>query len=80
MRIVTGGISQETSTFTSVPTILENAVERFGYLHGVEILEKFWGVNTPMGGFIEAVGAHGFELVPTVFWEAHLGGPIPRGD
>ena len=79
MRIVTGGISHETSTFTPAPTTLENAEERFGYLHGVEILEKFRGVNTPMGGFIEGAEAHRFELIPTVFWEAHPGGPIPRG-
>ncbi len=78
MRIVTGGISHETSTFTPVRTTLESAKERFGYLHGTEILAKFRGANTPLGGFIEGAEAHGFELIPTAFWEAHPGGPLPR--
>ena len=80
MRVVTGGISHETSTFTPVDTHIYSADERFGYLHGAEILRKFQGENTPTGGFIDGAEAHGFELVPTVFWEAHPSGPLSRSD
>ncbi len=59
MRIATGGISHETSTFTTVPTTIASAEERRGYQHGQEILEKYRGANTPIGGFIEGAAAHG---------------------
>ncbi len=78
MRVVTGAISHETSTFTLVPTTWASYREHFGYLKGAEILEKFRQTNTPMGGFIEGADAHGFELVPTVFAEPHPSGPTPR--
>lgn len=79
MRIATGAISHETSTFTPVETTwVSYRDERFGYLHGTEIIDKFRGSNTPMGGFIEGAEAHGFELLPTVFAEPHPSGPTPR--
>ena len=80
MRIATGGISHETSTFTTVPTTIMSGEGRGGYLRGPEILEKFRGVNTPTGGFIEGAEAHGFELIPSTFWNAHPSGPLPRRD
>ncbi|MFN8446724.1 MAG: M81 family metallopeptidase [Caldilineaceae bacterium] len=78
MRIVTGCISHESSTFTPVPTTWESFFERFSDVRGTEILEKFRGTNTPTGGFIEGAEAHGFELIPTIFAEAHPSGPAPR--
>lgn len=78
MRIVTGCIEHETSTFTPVPTTWESFSERFGWLRGAAILEKFRGANTPTGGFIEGADAHGFELIPTISAEAHPSGPVPR--
>ena len=51
MRVVTGGISHETSTFTPVATNLQSYAERF-YLHELDILNIFRGTNTPIGGFI----------------------------
>lgn len=78
MRVVTGALSHETSTFTPVPTTWESFWERFGRLQGDQILEKFRNTNTPIGGFIEGARAHGFELIPTVFAEPHPSGPAPR--
>lgn len=78
MRIVTGAISHETSTFTPVPTTWESFFERFGDVRGSAILSKFRGTNTPTGGFIEGAEAHGFELIPTIFAEPHPSGPAPR--
>ncbi len=78
MRVVTGAISHETSTFTPVATTWENYEEHFGYLRGQKIIETFRGTNTPIGGFIEGAEAHGFELIPTIFAEPHPSGPTPR--
>ena len=78
MRIVTGAISHETSTFTPVPTTEESFFERFGVRESDEIIETFRGTNTPMGGFIDGAAAHQFELIPTVYAEAHPSGPAPR--
>ena len=48
------------------------------YLHGAAIVERFTGVNTPIGGFIEGAEAHGFEAVPTMLAEAFPSAPTPR--
>ena len=77
MKVVTGGISHETSTFTPVQTTLDSYHERF-YLHGTELLETFRGTNTPIGGFIDGAEKHGFELIPTMLAEAHPSAPTPR--
>ena len=61
MRVVTGGIAHETSTFTTVKTDWQSYKERF-YLRGEEILNTFRGTNTPIGGFIDGAKTHGFEL------------------
>ena len=80
MRISIGGISHETSTFTTVSTTIRSGEGRGGYLRGSEIVEKFRGVNTPTGGFIEGAEAHGFDLIPSTFWNAHPSGPLSRQD
>lgn len=78
MKVVTGAISHETSTFTTVPTTWNSYHERFGYLHGADILTTFRGTNTPVGGFIEGAEVHGFQLIPIVFAEPQPSGPTPR--
>ena len=78
MRIATGCISHESSTFTTVETSYESFIECFGDVRGAAILKKFRGANTPTGGFIEGAEAHGFELVPTIMAVAHPSGPAPR--
>ncbi len=78
MRVATGAICHETSTFTTVPTNWDSYRDRFGYLHGRDIVAKFRNTNTPMGGFIEGAEAHGFELVPTVYAEPQPSGRTVR--
>ncbi len=78
MRIVTGIIAHETSTFTTVETTRKNYQERYGCLRGNEILAAFRGTNKPTGGFIAGAEAHGFELIPTIVAEPHPSGPTPR--
>ncbi|MBB73824.1 MAG: hypothetical protein CMJ75_04840 [Planctomycetaceae bacterium] len=78
MRVATGAISHETSTFTPIATTEESFYERFGVRAGADMLSAFTGTNTPLGGFIEGAAAHEFELVPTLYAEAHPSGPAPR--
>ncbi len=79
MRVITGAIGHETSTFTTVATTWESyRNERFGYLIGDEIISKFRDTNTTIGGFIEGAEAYGFELIPTIFANAHPSAPTPR--
>ena len=77
MKVATGGISHESSTFTPVQTTLQSFEER-RLLQGEDILRTFGGANTPIGGFIEGAKAHGFDLIPTLFAEAHPSAPAPR--
>ncbi len=79
MRAVIGAIAHETSTFTNVATTWESYTkERFGYLRGEEILSKFKGTSSGIGGFVDGAEAHGVELVPAIFAEAQPSGPTPR--
>lgn len=68
-RVIVGGISHETSTFTPVATTLQSYHERF-LLRGNKILDVLRGTNTPIGGFIDGAAKYGFELIPTFFAEA----------
>ena len=77
MRVATGGLSHESSTFTPVPTTRESYAERF-LLEGDDILRTFAGTNTPIGGFIAGAQAHDFELIPTLFGEPQPSAPTPR--
>lgn len=78
MRIVTGCISHESSTFTPVATTLESFFERVGEIRGHDILDALRNTNTPTGGFIDGAEAHSFELIPTIYAEPHPSGPAPR--
>lgn len=76
-RVITGGISHETSTFTPVETTLESYHERF-LVRGQAMLDLFRNTNTTIGGFIDGAEKHGFTLIPTLFAEPHTSAPTPR--
>jgi microcystin degradation protein MlrC len=79
MRVATGAINHESSTFTPVRTTWESyRDERFGYLQGEQLFDKFTDSATCIGGFIKAAEIHGFELIPTIFANAHPSAPTPR--
>lgn len=80
MRIVTGGISHETSTFAPTPTTLREFETGFGLFRGPAVVERFRGTNNCTGGFIAAAEQHGFELVPLLWTFAYPGGLIPHAD
>ncbi|MFN8708067.1 MAG: M81 family metallopeptidase [Planctomyces sp.] len=76
-RVLTGGISHETSTFTPVETTLESFRER-GLLRGEELIQTLRGTNTTIGGFINGAERYQFELVPTLYAEAQTSAPATR--
>ena len=79
MRVATGAINHESSTFTPIATTWDSyRDERFGYLQGDQLIDKFTDTATCIGGFIKAAEIHGFELIPTVFANAHPSAPTPR--
>ena len=79
MRIATGSIAHESSTFTTVETNWPSyRNQRFGYRTGQDVLDFFRGANTAIGGFLAGSEAHGFELIPTIFANAQPSGPTPR--
>jgi microcystin degradation protein MlrC len=80
MRIVTGGISHETSTFAPTPTRLRDFETGFGLFRGEAILERFRGTNNCTGGFIAAAQRHGFDLVGLLWTFAYPGGLIAGAD
>jgi microcystin degradation protein MlrC len=79
MRIVTGGIAQETNTFQWQPTTLADfARAGFGTLvRGEEIL-ALEGTGTVYGGAVSAARRLGVELVPTTYGSVMPGGRVSR--
>ena len=79
MRIVTGGIAQETNTFQWQPTTLEDfARPGFGTLaRGQQILDLA-GTGTVYGGAVTAARRLGVDLIPTTFGGVMPGGRVTR--
>src|SRR5579859_6640093 len=67
MRIVTGGILHETSTFATGTTTLHNFEAGKGVLRGNDLFDMFRGANFCCGGFLDGAEQHGFELVPLLW-------------
>lgn len=67
MRIVTGGVLHETSTFATGKTVVRDFETGIGCARGREIVDKYRGVNFCVGGFIDGAAKHGFELIP-ILW------------
>lgn len=77
-RIATGGILHETSTFAVDATTYRDFEQGLGIHRGREILEKFPGTNTCIGGFCDAADACELELVPLLWTFAYPSGLIDR--
>ena len=79
MRIATGAICHESSSFTTVATPWESWSEhRFGYITGDAIFDKFGGTNSAIGGIMGGADKYGFELIPTIFANAQPSAPTPQ--
>lgn len=77
MRIAIGGISHESSTFSTVPTTLQHFRER-GWFTGDELMRQFTGTKSPLGAYIDAARDMSFEVVPTMTASAVPAGPVNR--
>jgi microcystin degradation protein MlrC len=76
-RVAVGGIWHETNTFAAGLTGLE-AFRAYQYAIGDEVLSRYAGTNTELGGMITAAKDLGLELVPTVYAGAVPSGTIAR--
>jgi microcystin degradation protein MlrC len=72
MRLITGGISHETHSFSAEPT----TVETFDILLRGDELLAFAGANHSIGGVIDACRELGIELVPT-FYAGEMSTGVP---
>jgi microcystin degradation protein MlrC len=78
MRIVTGGISQETNTFQHELTTLADFQKGSSRIdRGQEILD-LEGTGTIYGGIIAKAKEYDVELIPTTYGRAVPGGPVTR--
>jgi microcystin degradation protein MlrC len=75
MRVAIGGIAHESSTFATVPTTLDDFMVR-GYAAGQEMIERFTGTKSSIGGFIDAARAADYEVVPAIMASAQPAGPV----
>ncbi len=78
IRIVTGGIAQETNTFQWEPTTLADFQKgSSGIVRGEEIL-ALEGTGTIYGGIVAEAKRLGVELIPTTYGHAVPGGRVSR--
>ena len=75
MRFAICGISHETHTFSSIRTDREE-FQRRTIAAGKEIIEKFSGSKTAVGGFIDYCGSRGIEVVPVLYAAAWPSGVV----
>jgi len=66
MKILIGGLWHETNTFAAGYTDLEG-FRQYQYAEGQEIIEKYRGTRTELGGFLDQAALEGWQLVPTVY-------------
>ncbi|MFN0043502.1 MAG: M81 family metallopeptidase [Alphaproteobacteria bacterium] len=77
VRIALGGLWHETNTFASGRTALAD-FRAYQYAEGAEILARYHGTGTELGGMLAALRAGGAEPVPVVFAGAVPSGVIAR--
>ena len=73
-RIVFGGISDETNSFSPYPTELKD----FTVIRGEEILKRFKGSRDQITGIIDGCSEHGYEPIPTIYAECSPSGTITK--
>ena len=75
MRVAIGGISHESSTFSVVPTTLDDFAQR-SLIAGPALVDQYQGTRTCPGGFIDAGRDFAFSVASTVIASAVPGGPV----
>lgn len=77
MRIVIGEIAHETNTFCPGQTTEEHFRAR-GWVSGQEVIERYGGIRSDLGGMIAAANERGHEIVPTLATWAEPWGTIAK--
>lgn len=78
MRIVTGGIAQETNTFQWEPTTLADFQKGSSRIERGQQILDLENTNLIYGGIVSEARAQGVELVPTTYGHAVPGGRVSR--
>lgn len=78
MRVITGGVLHETSTFAHGRTVVRDFETGIGFARGREMFDKYHGANFCCGGFLDGAAKHGFELIPLLWAFAFPSGIIER--
>ena len=78
MRIVTGGIAQETNTFQWEPTTLTDFEKGSSAIHRGEEILALDGTGTIYGGIVAEAKRQGVELIPTTYAHAVPGGRVSK--
>lgn len=81
MKIVIGGYSHETNTFSNVKTTIDSfKLRSFGILSGIyfdeEIITHFDSTKSVFGGMIASSRMYGFDSIPTFFGAAFPSGIV----
>jgi len=76
-RVVIGEFSHETNTFSPIKTELEHFRQR-SLVYDAEVIERYRGTHTGLGGYIEAASKAGVELIPAISANAVPSGTIER--
>lgn len=71
--VAVGGIWHETNTFATSRTTRAR-FEEYQYGLGDDLVTRFTGVRTEVGGMLDGASAHDWDVVPTVF-----AGAVPSG-
>ncbi|RIK47056.1 MAG: hypothetical protein DCC58_01220 [Chloroflexi bacterium] len=78
IRIVTGGIAQETNTFQWEPTTYEDFQKGSSFIDRGEEILALEGTGLIYGGIIAEAKSQGVELIPTTYGRAVPGGRVTR--
>lgn len=76
-RVLIGSVFHETNTFWPYPTGHQE-FEKHDFLQKEEMLKKFRGTRTPLGGLIEVMDCEGVEIVPSLAALAEPSGIVTK--
>ena len=78
LRIAVGSLSQESNSFSPMPTVLETFQQSL-FLRGDELLRPdFQGLYVALPGFLSVLKQAGAVPVPLIATEALASGPLTR--
>ena len=76
MRIAIVELYHETNVFNSRPTTLSSFEETRGIFRKEEVIERFEGIHSPLGGVIDFAHKQGFDMIPVLSAAATPGGTV----